>query len=188
MTHARKTLALNVLIAALIAGSLTACASDPEPAPSPHAQTTLKDLQGAAIASPIGLVFAAMDANGDTLVQAEEVDAAAPGLFATGDANTDGVITPLEFNTWSHTHLGSTYAKPGRLDFDRNQDNQIDPLEFAMVMAGIHDRLDRDKNGALERAELLVSISGTGVDVNAMRREMEDELRRKMQEAMRRRR
>lgn len=127
------------------------------------------------IAPPIGLMFVGLDADRDTVVTPDEIDQALPAMFAAFDRDGSGALSGLEFSDWSEAHLGARSAVPGRLRFDRDQNNQISLQEFETTIDGLVMRFDQDDDGALARSELLVTV--TGPDMGAMRAQMESQMR-----------
>jgi hypothetical protein len=101
------------------------------------------------------MMFVSWDANGDLAVSPDEINAGIAREFARADANHDGAIQPIEFQTWSSAVLGGTQLGPFRLDFDRNVDNVITREEFETeIHARVRD-YDSDENGSLSRGEFV---------------------------------
>jgi hypothetical protein len=171
-----------ILVAAL---ALTACASQPEtPAPmrGPAGATkTLQDLNGSRIAMPLGLFLAGLDTDRDARVTRTEIQDGAAESFKAGDADGNGYLSPIEFEDWSRVNLGTASAVPGLLQFDRDQDTSISLIEFTATLGEIQKRMDTNRDGELDRAELLVQINGLGVDPQAMRAQIEADIRRSME-------
>jgi hypothetical protein len=169
----------------LAAITLSACASQPEPsAPrlaSDGPTRTLQDLNGSRIAMPVGLFLTSLDLDRDTRVSRTEVSDGAAESFDASDGNSDGYLRAIEFVAWSQTYLGSEYSMPGRLQFDHDQDGRVSRSEFTTTFDEVVRRLDNDRDGTLSRTELLVEVSGTGMDPGAIRAQIEAEMRRTMQ-------
>jgi hypothetical protein len=165
--------------------TLTACASQPEPSAPRLASNgptrTLQDLNGSRIAMPVGLFLTSLDIDRDARTSRTEVSDGAAESFDASDGNTDGYLRAIEFVAWSRTYLGSEYSMPGRLQFDHDQDGRVSRGEFTATFDEIQRRLDSDRDGALTRAELLVEVSGAGMDPGAIRAQIEAEMRRTMQ-------
>ena len=167
----------------------TACASQlsPQTVPEPSGGTrTLQDINGSQIATPVGLFLTSLDGDRDTALSTEEMAAGLNAAFAAGDGDQNGALSAIEFEAWSERFLGARHTTPTRLHFDHDQDTSISQDEFRRTFDAIQQRLDRNGNGELQRAELLVTIDGAGVNPDAMRQQMEAEMRRKMQEMCRR--
>jgi len=168
---------------------VAACASEPSPpsdAASVGPSRTLQDINGSQIATPVGLFLTSLDGDRDTALSTEEMAAGLNAAFAAGDGDQNGALSAIEFEAWSERFLGARHTTPTRLQFDRDQDTSISQDEFRRTFDAIQQRLDRNGNGELQRAELLVTIDGAGVNPDAMRQQMEAEMRRKMQEMCRR--
>jgi len=161
---------------------LTSCAGNSNQTP------TMAMVNNQQIAPPVGLMLVSLDDDRDTIVTAEEIDAALPAMFEAFDSDASGALTGLEFSDWSMKHLGSRHSVPGRLRFDLNQNSRITLEEFETTIDAMVMRFDQDNDGALARHELLVTLSGP--DMAAMRAQMEGQMRsraRQMcQQAMRR--
>lgn len=142
--------------------------------------------QGGRIAPPAGVLLAGMDQDFDARVSQEEISAAAGLIFAAGDADQDGTLSGIEFTSWSEQYLGDPYAVPGRLRFDHDQNGAISRDEFALTLAALGDRFDADGDGEVARAELLVTVDRGDIDVDAMREQMQAEMRRRAREICRR--
>ena len=120
--------------------------------PPPPAEPTKPTLSS----TPVALMFAGFDRDGDTWVTRAEFDAGIVGSFKSGDANADGDISLLELAPWSTTWLGNAFALPGLYDFDRDENDRISAAEFRAELARRFDAMDSDRDGILARAELIV--------------------------------
>jgi len=168
-----------------VTGGLFACASSDKPKPS---MNSLNDFQGKQVASPVGLLFAAMDENKDVKISSEEILFGGKHLFTISDVDGDEALTPTEFGTLSEIYLGGTYSSPSRMQFDRNLDQKISLAEFQDTLEIFHKKLDENGDGQLVRSEMVMDLNLPSVDVDAMRRQVEAQMRRKMEDAMRKRR
>lgn len=108
-----------------------------------------------ALMSADALMFVGFDTNADLIVSAAEIDAGREREFARADANSDGTISPIEFQNWGNTVLGGGQIGPYRLDFDRNVDNTITREEFDAEIRGRVADYDQDENGDLSRSEFV---------------------------------
>lgn len=132
---------------ALAAIVLSACASGGS---RPRADEPIR-----ALLSADALMFVSFDANGDMITSAAEIEAGQSREFARADANSDGSISPIEFQNWGNLVLGGGQLGPYRLDFDRNVDNTITREEFdTEIRARVVD-YDQDENGDLTRSEFV---------------------------------
>jgi len=110
-------------------------------------------------ASPVALMIAGFDRDGDAVVTRAEFDAGVARSFADGDADTDGQIKLIELSNWSVKWLGNAGALPGQFDFDRDGDDAISKAEYAAEFDRRFAGFDKDKDGNLRRAEL-ISLTG----------------------------
>lgn len=134
-----KTWTLLILGAALTA----ACGGGPGTAHDPVRAVLSGDV----------MMLVSFDTNGDLAITAEEIEAGIAREFARADANGDGVISPIEFQSWSNAVLGGGPMGPYRLDFDRNVDNQITRAEFEAEIRARVREYDENGDGVLTRNE-----------------------------------
>lgn len=94
--------------------------------------------------------FEKLDANGDGIVTASEMDARQADLFKAADANGDGGISQEEF----HEH-----RKAKRMEWreknnpDTNGDGLIDRVEFIAAAEKRFDRFDKNGDGVISEDE-----------------------------------
>lgn len=137
------------LVAAALLGLPGALAAKkPEPDPAELSAPTIS-------AAPVALMIAGFDNDGDTRVTRAEFDAGIDRSFKSGDANGDGAITLIELSGWAQTWLGNAGALPGQYDFDRDGDDRVSSAEYKAEYARRFAELDKNKDGALIRAELI---------------------------------
>ncbi len=144
-----------MVIALLLA--LQAPALPPMPAPGERpAAATL-------VVEPVGMFLAACDADGDARTTRAEADAAVARSFAD-IARGAATIGYIAYADWAERWLGDRTALPGPFEVDRDGDNRITPGELQARIAAIFQRIDRDRDGVLTRAELLTirSMPGDG--------------------------
>lgn len=183
----KKPYALNKgLSFMLLLAFASACAST-DSADVPKADQR-RQLQGSQVSPPIGLLLAGMDANSDATLTSDELHDGFETVFAIGDKDDNEILTATEFTRWSEIFLGQTYTMPSLMNFDHNQNASISREEFDITLDEIVTRFDRNADGVLVRAELLMTLNIPALDPDKMRREMEAEMRKKMEETMRRRR
>lgn len=121
-------------------------AKKPEPAPPPTRPTITT--------SPVALMIAALDRDGDLRVTRAEYDAGVKRSFddvAGGRAE----ISPIDLDRWAARWLGSSGALPGLLDFDTDGDNRISWNEFTARFAMIFAGFDKNGDDVLDRSELI---------------------------------
>lgn len=120
-----------------------------EPEPAQPTRPTLS-------ATPVAVMIAGFDSDGDTRVTRAEFDAGVERSFKSGDRDGDGLISLLELGPWSNAWLGNAYALPGQYDLDRDGDDKISPAEFRAEFARQFAAMDKDGDGVLVRSELIV--------------------------------
>jgi Ca2+-binding EF-hand superfamily protein len=138
---------LALLIPLLALATMAEAKKPPEPT-----QPTRPTLS----ATPVAVMIAAFDRDGDTRVTRAEFDAGVERSFKAGDRNGDGLISLLELGPWSEAWLGNAYALPGQFDLDSDGDDKISPEEFRADFARRFDAMDKDRDGVLVRSELIV--------------------------------
>ena len=143
---------------------IAACASRQPPRGAPQGGPpggTMPDRQGSRfegglITRPVALLFTGMDRNQDYAVdQAELADGIArewDALPRTGRAS----VPSIAMTDWATQALGDTEALPNPIAFDVNLDGQISEQEFRSRLFEEYAQLDKDRNGRLTRAEMLV--------------------------------
>lgn len=139
--------ALVLLIPLLALATMADAKKEPEPT-----QPTRPTLS----ATPVAVMIAGFDSDGDTRVTRAEFDAGVERSFKSGDRNGDGLISLLELGPWSEAWLGNAYALPGQYDLDGDGDDKISPAEFRTEFAKRFDAMDKDRDGVLARSELIV--------------------------------
>lgn len=112
-----------------------------------------------ALLSTDAIMFSSFDADGDFSVTMAEADAGIARELARADANSDGSIGPIEYQTWANLVLGGSMTPPYRLDFDRNVDNVISAEEFRNELVARAQGYDTDENGAIARGELVRQVN-----------------------------
>lgn len=157
---ALKTLAL----VAFGAAALTACASG---GGGPTTEPVRALLSGDA------MMFVSFDTDGDLSTTTAEIDAGIAREFARADSNSDGALTPIEFQTWSNGVLGGNQTGPYRLDFDRNVDNSITRAEFETEIRARVSDYDEDQSRSLTRGEFVRLINQARTPVERPRLGME---------------
>lgn len=143
----------------LLVGALVACAGGPGrhgPRGRGPGGGGPEDMAGPRLLkTSAGLLLASFDSNQDMQVTRAELNAGIDRAFARADANGDGDIAPLEFETFAKASLDGGKSPPFRLDFDRDVDGRITHKEFAAELTAIADGLDADKDGVLSHDELM---------------------------------
>jgi hypothetical protein len=114
------------------------------------------------VVEPVGMMIAACDANGDAIVTHEEMTACVARSFAAIDVDHKGSIGFIDYSDWARIYLGDANAAPGPFEMDTDNDNRITLAEMQAKFDAIFARLDRDHDGKLTRAELLVIRANPG--------------------------
>jgi Ca2+-binding EF-hand superfamily protein len=144
--------------AILLAGLAAGCASGPPgpPGGGPPGDARGGALQESKITRPIALLFTSLDTNDDLIVSEDELTAAIPREFANADADQSGVLTGFEMADWCASALGDKEAQPDLRAMDNDMNYTVTEHEFAVALQHEFDRLDRNQDGRLTRAEMLM--------------------------------
>ena len=155
------------MIFALLLVQATAAAS-PAP-PPPAARAADRQPPATVMAEPIALAFAGWDGDGDGRTTRAEAMAGAGRSFAAVDTGTRGSISYIGFADWAGRWLGDRAALPSPFEIDADADDRISRAEYDAGMTRAFDRIDKDKDGVLTRAEMLTIRPGLR-DPNERRR------------------
>lgn len=153
MQHSRTIISVFAL------GCVTACASGPPGPPGggpPNGERPGAMLQEAKIARPIAILFTGMDANRDLALSKDELEVAIPIEFARADVDKSGVITGFEMADWGRLMLGDKEAQPDLRAADTDMNYTVTPQEFTIALRHEFNRMDKDQDGRITRAELLM--------------------------------
>jgi hypothetical protein len=107
------------------------------------------------VVEPVAMMIAAFDTDGDGRVTRDEMRKGVAKSFAAIDTGNTGKLGYIAFSDWAQKWLGDPNALPGAYETDSDSDNQITLTELQTKFDLIFTRLDKDKDGALTRAELL---------------------------------
>lgn len=107
------------------------------------------------VAEPLGLAVAGFDANHDASTTLAEYEEALGRTFVAADRDGGGTLGYLEYSGWAETWLGSQSALPGPFAIDADGDNRLSRDEFLAEFKREFTRLDKSRDGAVSRAELL---------------------------------
>lgn len=127
------------------------------PAPPTATQPTM-------VVEPVGMMIAACDADGDARVTRAELTACVARSFAAVDETHSGAIGYIGYGDWALKWLGDANALPSPFTVDADGDNRITLAELQNALGKIFDRLDKDHDGVLTRAELLTIRANPGDD------------------------
>ena len=149
----------RAIISVLMLGSAAACASGPPEPPGggpPDGEHPGSLLQEAKFARPVAILFTGMDANRDLVLTREELEAAIPLEFARADVDHGGVITGFEMTDWRRLMMGDKEAQPDMRAADTDMNYTVTPEEFIIALRHEFNRVDKDQDGRIARAELLI--------------------------------
>ena len=128
---------------------LQAIVAAPPPAGTPQPPATI-------FAEPAALFIAACDANGDGRVTQAELTACVARSYATTEGASTGSIGYIAYADWAQAWLGDRNALPSPFEIDRDGDNRITLAELQARFEQFFTRFDREKDGVLTRAELII--------------------------------
>lgn len=119
-------------------------------------------LSGGQVARPVALLFAGMDRDGNHVIDSGEL---AAGILAEWEAlpvSARETVPALAIVDWATGSLGHAEALPNQIAFDVNLDGQVSADEFATRLHAEFAALDRDHDGRLTHAEMLVELPSRG--------------------------
>ena len=158
---ARLCIAVVVLI-------MAGCASPPRAGPSGRGAGGLGGPRMAAMdgrmARPAALLFVNMDTDRDLSVSAAELADGIKTEWLRADKDRNGALSAFEMSDWCATVLGDADATPGRLSLDSDVNGVVTREEFETGLKKEFASLDRNADGRLDRAELLVQARAQGPD------------------------
>jgi len=146
-----------LLLAACL--SLTACASSSDrrgpPSDSQRGERGDRPARtSGTFLQPAALLFSEMDLNKDKLTTRAEMLTGIDSEWEDLGSNKSAV----NFSAWSIKTLGSTDANPTFMSFDRDFNQVITKAEFSNQIERLFTRYDKNKDGAIERSEMVVSF------------------------------
>ena len=101
------------------------------------------------------MLIATFDSDGDGRVSKMELEAGVKRSFEAIDTAKAGTLGYIGFADWAERYLGDRNALPSPFETDSDGDNRISLTELQAKLASFFTRFDRDKDGAVTRAELL---------------------------------
>lgn len=104
------------------------------------------------IAEPVAMMIAAFDTDGDAKVTRAEFDA---GLKHAWAGIAGGSASYIAYADWAKTWLGDPNALPSPFEVDTDGDNRITFEELAARFDLFFTRFDANKDGVIERSELV---------------------------------
>jgi hypothetical protein len=148
----------NLCLALALASVLTALACAPSRSPPRLGRdggSGEGEFTGGLIVQPFALLLTDFDTDGDRHVTPAELEAGVAAAWRELDRDLDGSASALEFADWSRAAMGAENTIPGRVAFDRDSSGTISRSEFEAQIGQEFARLDADRSGAVERAELV---------------------------------
>lgn len=107
------------------------------------------------IAEPVAMMIAAFDADADGKVTRAEFDAGLKHSFDAVDTSRQGWLGYIAYSDWQERWMGDRNTVPSPFEVDRDGDNKVSFAELAERFGLLFERFDADKNGVLERKELV---------------------------------
>lgn len=107
------------------------------------------------IAEPVAMMIAAFDRDGDARVTRAEFDAGLRHSFDSIDTQKKGWLGYIDYSDWSERWMGDRNTLPSPFETDRDGDNRITYDEIAQRFDLLFQRFDTNKDGVLERRELV---------------------------------
>ncbi|NYT40536.1 EF-hand domain-containing protein [Sphingomonas sp. R-74633] len=107
------------------------------------------------IVEPVAMMIAGFDANGDGKVTRAEFDAGLKHAFDDADPRHQGWLGYIAYSDWQERWMGDRNTVPSPFEMDRDGDNKISFAEIAERFDLLFSRFDADKNGVIERKELV---------------------------------
>ncbi|WP_010544454.1 EF-hand domain-containing protein [Sphingomonas elodea] len=146
----RLFLLLAACTAALPAAAQERVAQPPIVPGAPAAQP-----QATVIAEPVALLIAGLDSDGDARVTRAEFDAGLKRSFDSADTSHSGGLGYIAYSDWSLRWMGDRNTLPSPFELDRDGDNKVSWGELQDRFAQIWTRFDKNKDGVIERSELV---------------------------------
>ena len=107
------------------------------------------------VVEPVGMAIAGFDTDADGRTSTGELTAGVRRSFEAIDTARAGSLGYIAFADWAERWLGDRNALPSPFETDTDGDDRITLAELQAQFARVVARLDRNKDGAVSRAELL---------------------------------
>ncbi|MBM6575795.1 MAG: EF-hand domain-containing protein [Sphingomonas sp.] len=117
------------------------------------------------VVEPVAMMIAACDADGDGETTRIEMETGVRRSFEAIDTAKSGKLRYIAFADWAERWLGDRNALPSPFDVDRDADGAVTLQELQDHFSRLFSRFDRDRDGAINRAEIL-TIRTTPADAN----------------------
>lgn len=169
---------LLLVLAALIATPALAQERTQIPTPAsngaaPIGTSTREQPAFTVIVEPVAMMIAAFDADGDGKVTKAEFDAGLRHSFDVIDTRHQGWLSYIAYSDWQERWMGDRNTVPSPFEVDRDGDNKITFAEIAARFELLFARFDANKDGVIERKEL-VTIRPQTFDPGRMGRGKKD--------------
>lgn len=122
---------------------------------------------------PDAVAFLGFDANGNRLIEAAEFEAGASAAFVRADSDGSGRVSAIELGDWCNAELGNRDAM-SMLSFGVMTDQQLDAAGFTQGLRSRWIKLDRNRDGSLQRSELWTEMPAMQVGPRAPRERPRD--------------
>jgi len=117
--------------------------------------TTAVSVMALPEASTWAMMIAGFDADGDGKVTRAEFDAGLKRSFDAVDTRRQGWLGYIAYSDWQERWMGDRNTVPSPFEVDRDGDNKLSFAEIAERFDLLFTRFDADKNGVIERKELV---------------------------------
>lgn len=107
------------------------------------------------IVEPVAMMIAAFDADGDGKVTRAEFDAGLKRSFDAVDTRHQGWLGYIAYSDWQERWMGDRNTVPSPFEVDRDGDNKVSFAELVERFDLLFKRFDADRNGVIERKELV---------------------------------
>jgi len=169
-THPLRSTALLLIASCL---TLSACASNSDQR-GDRGERGERGQRGQARTSgtflqPAAVLFASMDQNNDKIISHDEMLTGTKSEWGGFSGNPSAT----KFSDWSVQTLGSRDSNPTFMSFDRDFNQVITETEFSAQIERLFTRFDKNKDGQLERSEMVVAFQapiGRAQDVGGQAR------------------
>lgn len=151
---ARPKAIMAVMMGACLTLSACATKSDRRGPPPERQGSDRPGKSSGTFLQPVGGLFLAMDTNRDKIISKAEAQS---GIAAEWSSFTKRPSAAY-FAQWSIAALGSIDAMPTFMSFDRDFNGVVTEEEFTAQLNRDFDRLDKNKDDALERSEMLIAF------------------------------
>lgn len=140
----------------------------PQPAPPQPPRAPVQP-PATMIAEPVALALAGFDSDGHGGTTRAEMEAGVKRSFEQIDTARAGTLRYLDFAEWSLRWLGDRNALPSPFDVDSNGDDAVSLPELQSWFTATFNRLDRNHDNLVSRAEMLTIRAAAADERNGQR-------------------